>query len=128
MSSKIIMKSSIKKNIESLQRITANPKFTQGMDELITLYKSRQIENVRTAFKIADKLSTTGKGSIGAGNAGMKLLAKYRTKESATGKLDRQATKQSAKMKLKKYHIKGKVVVDKQYYKTNSKTKEKDIR
>ena len=28
MSSKIIMKSSIKKNIESLQRINANPKFT----------------------------------------------------------------------------------------------------
>ena len=99
--------------------MTANPKFTQGMDELISLYKTRKIENVRTAFKIADKLSATGKGSIGAGNAGMKMLAKYRSKESATGKLDRQA----AKTKLKKYHIKGKVEIDTRYKQTNSKTK-----
>ena len=119
MSSKIIMKSSIKKNIESLQRINANPKFTQGMDELVSLYKSRRIENVRTAFKIADKLSATGKGSTAAGNAGMKMLAKYRTKESATGKLDRQA----AKSKTKKYFVKGKVQVDTRYKQTNSRTK-----
>ena len=123
MSIKIIMKSSIKKNIESLQRITPNPKFVEGMDELISLYKSRRIENVRTAFKIADKLSATGKGSVGAGNAGMKMLAKYRTKESATGKLDRQAAKQAAKMKTKKYFVKGKVQIDTRYKQTNSKTK-----
>jgi hypothetical protein len=115
MSEFINMTSSIKKNIEQLRIIPANPKYQKEMNEVISLYKSRKIENIRTAFKIADKFSVQGKGSTAAAKAGMKLLALYRTRESATGKLSRS--------KKRTYFVKGTITVKSQYV-TTTKSKE----
>ena len=60
-----------------------------------------------------------GKGSAGAARSGMKMLEKYRTKESATGKLSRG--------KLRNYFVKGTITVKTQYLTTTSKTKERKV-
>ena len=119
MSGFINMTSSIKKNIEQLRIIPANPKYQKEMNEVISLYKSRKIENIRTAMKIADKFSVQGKGSTAAAKSGMKLLAPYRTREPATGKLSRG--------KKRTYFVKGTVTVNTRYITTNPKSKERKM-
>ena len=116
MSGFINMTSSIKKNIEQLRIIPANPKYQKEMNEVISLYKSRKIENIRTAMKIADKFSVQGKGSTAAAKSGMKLLAPYRTREPATGKLSRG--------KKRTYFVKGTITVKSQYI-TTTRSKER---
>ena len=119
MSEIIIMNSKIKTNIKELQSISPNPKYRIEMDEVIELYKSRKIENIRTARKIAEKFATIGKGSAGAAKSGMKLLKPYRTRQPATGKLSRG--------KKRSYLVKGTVTVKSQYITTNAKTKERKV-
>ena len=68
--------------------IIPNPKYKDGHDEVIALYKSRKIENIRTAIKIAEKFAVVGKGEAGAAKSGTQLLKHYRGKQSATGKLE----------------------------------------
>ena len=84
----INMTNSIKKYLEELRSLPVNPKYKDEMNEVISLYKSRKIESIRTAMKIALKF-TPGKGSTGAAKAGIKMLAPYRTRQPATGKLSR---------------------------------------
>ena len=45
------MKSSVKANMKKLQSYSANPKYQESMDELLSLYKTRKIENIRSAEK-----------------------------------------------------------------------------
>ena len=118
MSGNINMKNSIKKNIALLRITPANPKYRKEMDEVISLYKSRKIENIRTAMKIADKFAVQGKGSAGAAKSGIKLMAPYRTKEPATGKLSRG--------KKRTYFVKGTITVKSQYV-TTTKSKERKV-
>ena len=108
----------IKKNLEHLRSIPVNPKYQDQMNEVISLYKSRKIENIRTAMKIALKF-TPGKGSAGAAKSEMKLLAPYRTRQPATGKRSRG--------KIRTYFVKGTVTRKSQYISTNAKTKERKL-
>jgi hypothetical protein len=114
----INMTNLIKKNVEQLRSIPVNPKYQDQMNEVISLYKSRKIENIRTAMKIALKF-TPGKGSAGAAKSGIKLLAPYRTRQPATGKLSRG--------KIRTYFVKGTVTRKSQYISTNAKTKERKL-
>ena len=114
----INMTNLIKKNLEQLRSIPVNPKYQDQMNEVISLYKSRKIENIRTAMKIALKF-TPGKGSAGAAKSGIKLLAPYRTRQPATGKLSRG--------KMRTYFVKGTVTRKSQYISTNAKTKERKL-
>ena len=113
----IIMKSSIKANLKELQTYSSNPKYQDAMDELLTLYKTRKIENIRTATKIAEKLSTVGKGSAGAAKKAIQMLAKYRTYKPATGKIERNYTKKH----IKTWIVAGKMQTSTQYLYTNKK-------
>ena len=123
MSHNIIMNSKISQNMKLLQSIPSNPKFDEGMDEVIALHKTRKIENIRTATKIAEKFAVTGKGSAGAAKSGVNLLKRYRTKVPATGKLERHFIKKNTR----KYFVKGTVTVKSQYVTTNGKTKERKL-
>ena len=67
-------------------------------------------------MKIALKFRP-GKGSAGAAKSGMKLLAPYRTRQPATGKLSRG--------KMKTYLVKGTVTVLSKYITTNPKSKQR---
>ena len=113
----IIMKSSVKANLKKLQSYSANPKYQESMDELLSLYKTRKIENIRSAEKIADGLSYVGKGSAGAANKAMAALAEYRTDAPATGKINRNHDKKH----MKTWIIIGKAQVASQYTYTNTK-------
>ena len=123
MSGILIMNSKINQNIKMLQSIAANPKYQDGMDEVIALYKTRKIENIRTATKIAEKFAVIGKGSAGAAKSGLKLLTPYRTKAPATGKLERHFIKKNTRA----YFVKGTLTVRSQYVTTNGKTKERKL-
>ena len=112
------MKSSIKANMKELQTYSANPKYQDSMNELLTLYKTRKIENIRTATKIAEKLSTKGKGSAGAAKKAIQMLAKYRTYQPATGKIERNFVKKNTKTWI----VAGKMHTSTQYLYTNKKT------
>ena len=87
------------------------------------MYKTRKIENIRTATKIAEKFAVTGKGSVGAAKSGLKLMKPYRTKLPATGKLERHFIKKNTRA----YFVKGIVTVRSQYVTTNGKTKERKL-
>ena len=119
MSGNLNMSSKIQKNIKELQSIVPNPKYKDGLAEVISLYKSRKIENIKTAIKIAEKFSVVGKGEAGAAKSGTQLLKQYRGKQSATGKLERQFVKKYTKT----YFVKGNIKVKSQYVSTNAKTK-----
>ena len=114
----IIMKSSIKANMKKLQSYSASPKYQESMDELLSLYKTRKIENIRSAEKIADGLSYVGEGSAGAAKKAMTALAKYRTYLPATGKINRNHDKKY----MKTWILAGKAKVASQYTYTNKKT------
>ena len=123
MSGNLIMNSKIAKNLKELQSIVPNPKYRDGLAEVISLYKSRKIENIKTAIKIAEKFAVVGKGEAGAAKSGTQLLKQYRGKQSATGKLERQFVKKYTKT----YFVKGTVKVKSQYVTTSAKTKEKKL-
>ena len=123
MSGNLIMSSKIAKNLKELQSIVPNPKYKDGHAEVISLYKSRKIENIKTAIKIAEKFAVVGKGEAGAAKSGTQLLKQYRGKQSATGKLARQFVKKYTKT----YFVKGTVNVKTQYISTNAKTKQNKL-
>jgi hypothetical protein len=114
----INMKSSIKANIKDLQSYSST-KYRDALSEVVSLYKSRKIENIRTARNIAERLSGVGKGSTGAANKAVKLLAKYRTYEPATGKIERNYVKKNTK----KYILSGVAKVATQYLYHNKKNR-----
>ena len=118
MSANINMTNKIKKNLELLRSMPYDPKYKKQRDEVISLYSSRKIENIRTAENMNMKLKP-GKGSAGAARSCMKMLEKYRTKESATGKLSRG--------KMRTYLVKGTVTVQSKYITTNPKSKQRKL-
>jgi len=118
MSANINMTNKIKKNLELLRSMPYDPKYKKQRDEVISLYESRKIENIRTAMNMIMKFKP-GKGSAGAARSGMKLLEKYRTKESATGKLSRG--------KMRNYLVKGTVTVKSQYITTTKSKEERKV-
>ena len=117
MSGFINMTSSIKKNIALLRIMPFDPKYREYRDDVISLYASRRIENMRTAEKILRKFAG-GKGSASAAKSGIKLLEPYRTREPATGKLSRG--------KKRTYFVKGTITVKSQYV-TTTKSKERRV-
>jgi hypothetical protein len=77
-----------------------------------------QRQDIRTARNIAYGLSGFGKGSAGAAKKALKALAKYRTYEPATGKIERNYIKKNTKT----YIVTGSVKLESRYLYTNKKT------
>ena len=111
------MKSSVKKTLNTLQNFVVNRKYLKEMDELVHLWKTRKIENPRTALNLADKLSRTGRGSAIAANNAIKKIEAFKSKQSATGKLERLHNKKN----MKTWLVKGEAIVKSKYYRTNKK-------
>ena len=116
------MKSSVKKVLKELQDYVVSRKYVKEMDELVHLWKTRKIENPRTALNLADKLSRNGRGAAVAAKNAITKINSFKSKQSATGKLERQFQKSNPK---KTWLIKGEVTVKSKYYRT---TKKQEIR
>ena len=111
------MKSSVKKTLNTLQNFVVNRKYLKEMDELVHPWKTRKIENPRTALNLADKLSRTGRGSAIAANNAIKKIEAFKSKQSATGKLARLHRKKNMQI----WMIKGDVLTHTKYYQTDKK-------
>ena len=117
------MKSSVKKTLNILQNFVVNRKYLKEMDELVHLWKTRKIENPRTALNLAERLSRNGRGAAVAANNAIIKINEFKSKQSATGKLERQYIKKN----MKTWLIKGDAVVKSKYYRTNKKSGDRTL-
>jgi hypothetical protein len=118
------MKSSVKQVLKELQDYVVNRKFVKEMDDLVHLWKTRKIENPRTALNLAEKLSRNGRGATVAARNAITKINSFKSKQPATGKLERQYQKSQPK---KTWLIKGEVTVKSKYYRTTKKTGDKTL-